>query len=197
MGSEKVRRFVVVSDAVDRCYLAHSAEEAVKLTGIKDFARFFEEKGNGQPIWILPHPDAIAETDPPEGTRRHIHRSILQEIRKDECPHVEIRPVPGRPDWGRCVACGDETFPLTDPAACTEDAPIPMLLWCPECGARHLDEGEFSTHPHHTHACQECGMVWRPAVVCTSGVRFLPGFRNEDAVPADNRERVVLDPVKP
>ncbi len=56
--------------------------------------------------------------------------------------------------------------------------PIPMLLWCPECGARHIDEGEFAIKPHHTHACQYCGMVWRPAVIPTVGVAFLPGFRN-------------------
>ncbi len=57
--------------------------------------------------------------------------------------------------------------------------PIPMLLWCPACGARHLDEGEFATKPHHTHACQGCGLVWRPAIVPTVGEQFLPGFKNE------------------
>jgi len=55
---------------------------------------------------------------------------------------------------------------------------FPMLLWCPACGERHIDEGEFATKPHHTHACQSCGMVWRPARVNTLGVRFLPGFKN-------------------
>lgn len=58
--------------------------------------------------------------------------------------------------------------------------PIPMRLPCPSCGALHLDVGEFATKVHYTHACQECGMVWRPAVVPTVGVRFLPGFKNED-----------------
>lgn len=57
-------------------------------------------------------------------------------------------------------------------------APIPMLLWCPLCRARHVDAGEFAVKPHHTHACQACGHVWRPAVVPTVGVRFLPGFRD-------------------
>lgn len=56
--------------------------------------------------------------------------------------------------------------------------PIPMLLWCPSCGQRHVDEGEFATKPHHTHACQGCGMVWRQAVAPTVGVWFLPGFKN-------------------
>ena len=56
---------------------------------------------------------------------------------------------------------------------------IPMLLWCPICRGRHIDRGEFATKPHHTHACQECGHVWRPAIVATVGVQFLPGFKNE------------------
>jgi hypothetical protein len=59
--------------------------------------------------------------------------------------------------------------------------PTPMLLWCPECGERHVDVGEFATKPHHTHACQHCGHCWRPAIVPTAGVRFLPGFKNEVA----------------
>jgi rubredoxin len=59
------------------------------------------------------------------------------------------------------------------------DEPIPMLLWCPECAERHVDLGEFAIKPHHTHACQACGHVWRPAIVATVGVRFLPGFKNE------------------
>jgi hypothetical protein len=57
--------------------------------------------------------------------------------------------------------------------------PAPMRLHCPECGKLHIDEGEFAHRPHHTHACQHCGNVWRPALFNTVGVRFLPGFRNE------------------
>lgn len=57
---------------------------------------------------------------------------------------------------------------------------IPMLLWCPECKQRHVDAGEFVTKLHHTHACQFCGHVWRPAVIATVGVRFLPGFKDEE-----------------
>jgi predicted RNA-binding Zn-ribbon protein involved in translation (DUF1610 family) len=57
--------------------------------------------------------------------------------------------------------------------------PIPMRLRCPSCGEIHIDEGEFATKPHHTHACQHCGEVWRPALVTTVGVKFLPGFKNE------------------
>lgn len=58
------------------------------------------------------------------------------------------------------------------------DYAIPMILHCPLCSERHIDEGEFADAPHHTHACQGCGFVWRPAKVNTHGVRFLPGYRN-------------------
>lgn len=60
-----------------------------------------------------------------------------------------------------------------------ESKPIPMRIPCPSCATLHIDEGPFATKPHHTHACQSCGLVWRPAVVNTVGVRFLPGYLNE------------------
>lgn len=68
------------------------------------------------------------------------------------------------------------------------EMPIPIILTCPQCGARHIDEGEWATRVHHTHSCQTCGMTWRPAVVATVGVQFLPGFRN--APPSDKPSKV-------
>lgn len=56
---------------------------------------------------------------------------------------------------------------------------VDMLLWCPQCNKRHYDEGDFAAKPHSTHACQHCGMCWKPAKVPTRGVRFLPGYKNE------------------
>lgn len=56
---------------------------------------------------------------------------------------------------------------------------IPMILHCPECSTRHIDAGVFATRAHYTHACQHCGFVWRPAIVSTVGVQFLPGFKDE------------------
>lgn len=58
--------------------------------------------------------------------------------------------------------------------------PVAMLLWCPSCHRRHIDTDKFASKVHHTHACQSCGMVWRPALVPTVGVRF---FKNEDNSP--------------
>ncbi len=61
-----------------------------------------------------------------------------------------------------------------------EPQPVPMRLHCPECGELHEDVGEWATRVHHTHSCQFCGCTWRPAVVATVGVRFLPGFKNAE-----------------
>ena len=69
----------------------------------------------------------------------------------------------------------NEASPVVD----EKPVPIPMVLHCPECKTRHIDEGDFATKPHHTHSCQGCGLTWRPAVVATVGVQFLPGFKNE------------------
>lgn len=79
-------------------------------------------------------------------------------------------------------ASGDSGSPLSS-ASPPRDlrAPIPMFLTCPACTCRHIDEGEFATKAHHTHSCQECGLTWRPAVVATVGVKFLPGFKNDVA----------------
>ena len=57
--------------------------------------------------------------------------------------------------------------------------PIPIRITCPACGTLHVDEGDFATRPHHTHACQGCGLTWRPAIVPTVGVQYLPGFKND------------------
>ncbi len=63
-----------------------------------------------------------------------------------------------------------------------EPEPIPIRLPCPSCGELHIDKGKFATKPHHTHACQSCGMVWRPAVVHTVGVQFLPGYKDPPVI---------------
>lgn len=67
-----------------------------------------------------------------------------------------------------------QNFPRTSDL----EPPVPMLLHCPICGKQHLDVGEFATRRHTTHACQHCGLVWRPAIVATVGVEFLPGYKN-------------------
>ena len=41
--------------------------------------------------------------------------------------------------------------------AVADCASVPMILHCPLCNARHIDEQEFADRPHHTHACQGCG----------------------------------------
>lgn len=55
-------------------------------------------------------------------------------------------------------------------AAPAGDAPVPVSICCPECGAQHLDEGEWATRPHKTHRCQSCGHEWRPFPYPTVGI---------------------------
>lgn len=74
-------------------------------------------------------------------------------------------------------------------------SPIPMRLHCSECHGLHVDE-ELATKPHHTHACQFCGNVWRPALVETVGVKFLPGFKDDGPLePKDTRCGASLRPI--
>lgn len=80
---------------------------------------------------------------------------------------------------GLDTACGNQMEWFEGKTEIVKPDPIPILLTCPCCVTRHIDEGEFATKPHHTHACQSCGHVWRPALVDTVGVQFLPGFKNE------------------
>jgi hypothetical protein len=116
-----------------------------------------------------------------------------KQVRCGECDgsgnyHQRDRARPGIFREIPCRACfrGWKTIqvkraePAPPPAG---PAPIPMRLPCPSCGALHLDVGEFATKVHHTHSCQACGMTWRPAVVATVGVDFLPGFRNDVSIP--------------
>ncbi len=53
------------------------------------------------------------------------------------------------------------------------NGPINMVLYCPSCGAQHIDEpnGQWTNPPHRSHQCQDCGYIWRPADVPTNGVR--------------------------
>lgn len=52
----------------------------------------------------------------------------------------------------------------------TPAAPQPLALWCPQCRAPHVDEGEWAVRPHKTHQRQHCGHEWRPFSHPTVGV---------------------------
>lgn len=83
-------------------------------------------------------------------------------------------------DLERHVVMGESRTLAPDEIALLLDAPpVPMRIVCEGCGQLHIDEGEFATRAHHSHSCQHCGLTWRPAIVSTVGVRFLPGFKNE------------------
>ena len=70
----------------------------------------------------------------------------------------------------RCWLAGGDASTLEAATA----SPIPMVLACPTCHERHVDEGEWATRPHKTHLCSRCGALFRPANVPTVGVAVLP-----------------------
>lgn len=60
--------------------------------------------------------------------------------------------------------------------ATDQQTPVPYVLYCPECGMKHIDEDEWATRPHKTHQClnKMCKHEWRPYPFPTVGV--LSGF---------------------
>lgn len=57
----------------------------------------------------------------------------------------------------------------------TELAPIPMVLFCPNCATQHIDgpTDVWKNPPHRSHQCQRCAHIWRPADVFTEGVKSI------------------------
>ena len=70
----------------------------------------------------------------------------------------------------------------------TTENPIPMVLHCPECRAQHIDKPDpergWTNPPHRSHECQECGYIWRPADIPTSGVKSIATRGTHDGRPA-------------
>lgn len=63
--------------------------------------------------------------------------------------------------------------------------PLPMVLYCPQCFAQHIDEATetWANPPHRSHLCHNCGCIWRPADVPTVGVRAVATRGSADTVP--------------
>lgn len=104
----------------------------------------------------------------------------LEHPRADLCPYRCDRSKPIAALIGHQFERGEERKrEAIDRVLKDERArPVPMILDCPFCHARHIDDGAQATTPHRTHACQSCGRLWAPAVVPTVGVQFLPGCKN-------------------
>jgi hypothetical protein len=101
-----------------------------------------------------------------------------ERIRRDRCAEYCAATASDEPNaWDTYNAAHGE---LADARAALRTAeryaarvasePERLALWCPKCGARHLDEGEWATRPHRTHLCLACGETWRPSERATVGV---------------------------
>lgn len=66
--------------------------------------------------------------------------------------------------------------------------PMPMLLFCPKCGLKHIDEVEpgWDNPPHTSHLCRPtvggCGTIWRAADVPTAGVERIETSGRTDTI---------------
>ncbi len=73
--------------------------------------------------------------------------------------------------------------------------PVDMVLFCPKCGAQHVDAPEeafassngkrtmttWTNPPHRSHLCHACGHIWRPADIPTNGVAAIKTRGKADA----------------
>lgn len=69
--------------------------------------------------------------------------------------------------------------------------PVPMILFCPRCGERHIDQPappEWLNPPHRSHLCAGCGLIWRPADICTVGVADIATRGRLDIPPDEIRK---------
>jgi hypothetical protein len=90
-------------------------------------------------------------------------------------------------------------------ASCCKNAaaqpPIDMVLHCPKCGLRHVDEAEgegdeattqrldvWRNPPHRSHLCHGCGHIWRPADVPTNGVAAIKTHGTNDSAIAQPQQ---------
>lgn len=72
----------------------------------------------------------------------------------------------------------DQCTTFTSPATAMADyiaaGSTPMVLCCPVCNGRHIDEPNpaigWLNPPHRTHLCNHCGHLWRPQEYHTVGV---------------------------
>ena len=100
---------------------------------------------------------------------------LLEKMEKEE----EAAVLPPEYDLSQEIRHAVAEHP---PGSCVA-VPVPMLLWCPSCNIEHVGTDHFVTTAHHTHACQKCGMTWRPALCATVGVQFLPEFKDDEHIP--------------
>lgn len=80
--------------------------------------------------------------------------------------------------------------------------PVQMLLFCPNCGLKHVDEPDertpdWTNPPHKSHLCHGCGCIWRPADVPTEGVNAIATIGKADTLDLNSVETLSRQPVPP
>lgn len=95
-------------------------------------------------------------------------------IEKDEeTGHRKVWYLKGAPPSPEIMHAANELYCIDAQTAEVERKkyfPTDLALWCPNCGERHIDEGEWRTRVHTTHKCEHCHHEWRPHEFPTMGV---------------------------
>lgn len=103
------------------------------------------------------------------GSGAFVHRNARHDLTRCLLEHCAERGQEDGPKAGT-FSPGGGILQSLNPS----DAPIPMILFCPLCNYQHVDrpepDGDWKNPPHRTHLCHNCGNLWRPADVPTTGV---------------------------
>ncbi len=160
----------------------HDLEEALaagheKLGHAKDRVTALEGAASEVYAKLSKCGDRVADLESEVASLQGVNRVLNKRNTELEGEVLRLRSAESKPlsqaDWQSQFAAEPVSVDWRDMT------PVPMILTCPLCNARHIDEGDFATKVHRDHACQSCGLPWRPALVPTVGVQFLPGYKNE------------------
>lgn len=83
-----------------------------------------------------------------------------------------------------------------------EPGPVDMILYCPLCGLKHVDEPEialkagakqrWTNPPHRSHLCHGCGYIWRPSDIPTNGVQSIETKGKDDNPPVAIKAHTII-----
>jgi hypothetical protein len=135
--------------------------------------------------------------------------AMIEYCIKDDPEKQTFRAPQMQRAFNRAAKAWRDATPPAPIASADDAAPIPMLLFCPQCGTQHVDAPEAFTPtgrcecagpdeceaceqnraayeetwqnpPHRSHKCHACGCIWRPADVATTGVETIATVGKKD-----------------
>jgi spore photoproduct lyase len=153
---------------------------ALRATNVKTLRTAAEK--NGRDATIFDYISAKDASGFKHRTEEGFHTEVFSQIRQLLSPGITAGLckedlsmwLPAGFEWEGCHCLHSDRDAVTAPRLYllerTRKQPVRVNINCPDCGAQHIDEGEWATRPHRTHQCQLCGRDWRPFDYPTIGV---------------------------